>query len=127
VSWIIRYEPQGDVIWITTEGVHTLEDVRRMALDAVVQGKKFGGTRFLVDDRKMTPGFRLLDVYKLPRKFDEWGLPEGARVAIVYSGESLRKEDFRFLETAAGNFGQVRLRVFEESVDAALEWLADKA
>jgi hypothetical protein len=71
----------------------------------------------------MTPGFRLLDVYKLPRRLDEWGLPEGARVAVVYSGESSRKEDFRFFETAAENFGGVAVRVFEDSVEAALDWL----
>ena len=65
-----------------------------------------------------------LAVYQLPRQFEGWGLPKGARVATVYSGTSPKKDDFRFYETVAGNFGGVEVRVFEDSVERALEWLS---
>jgi hypothetical protein len=124
VSWTIRHEPEGEIVWITTKGVHTPEDVARMAREAVAEGDRLGWSRYLVDDREMTPDLRLLDVYKLPRLFEGWGLPAGARLAVVYWGASPRAEDWRFLETAAGNFGGVEVRVFADAVEEARAWLS---
>ena len=123
MSWTIRHRPEDGILWVTTEGVHTPEDVKRLALEIVAESKKLGVDKILVDDRKMTPNFRTLDIYKLPRNYLDWGAPAEMRVATVFASGSQKKEDFEFYETVAGNFGGVRVRVFEDSVDLAMAWL----
>lgn len=123
MSWTMEHRAKDGILWVTTEGVHTAEDVARLAQEAIGEAKRLGLTRVLVDDRKMRPDFRTLEVYKLPRQFQEWGTPKGLRAATVYSKDSPKKEDFRFYEVVAGKFGGVEVRVFEEALERALEWL----
>ena len=127
MSWTTEHRAKDGILWITTEGVHTAEDIGRLAREGIAEAKRLGLTRILVDDRKMTPDFRTLELYKLPRQYQEWGAPKGLRAATVYAGDSPKKEDFRFYEVVAGNFGGVEVRVFEDSLERALEWLKRKA
>jgi hypothetical protein len=119
----MEHRAKDGLLWIATAGVHTPEDIGRLAHEALAEVKRLGLLRILVDDRKMTPDFRTLEVYQLPRQLQEWGAPEGLRTAVVYSGDSPKKEDFRFFEVVSGNFGGVEVRVFDDSLERALEWL----
>jgi hypothetical protein len=123
MSWTISHRKEDGIVFIKTTGVHSPADVRMLAQEALAEAMKHKATRYLVDDREMTPDFRTLDIYQLPRIFLDLGVPRESRIATVISEHSPKKEDFKFYETVADNFGGVSVKIFEESFEAAIAWL----
>jgi hypothetical protein len=123
MSWTISYRKEDGIVFIKTTGIHTPADIRLLVQEALAEAAKHKATRYLVDDREMTPDFRALDIYQLPRIFLDLGAPRESLLATVISAHSTKKEDYKFYQDVADNFGGVSVKIFEESIDAALLWL----
>jgi hypothetical protein len=75
----------------------------------------------LGDHRDLLPAVSTYDVYRLPRDLLNGGRRFPAKVAILYSQESSKKEDFQFFEVTASNVGMY-LKLFTDP-EAAHQWL----
>ena len=123
MSWTIEYLEKDQIVHLKTSGTHTPTEIHQMAREALVVGKKHGVDRYLVDDRAMTPDFRTLELYKLPKNLVDLGVTKETRIAVVASSSSGKLADFQFFKDVAFTSGGPTVRLFEDSVELALHWL----
>lgn len=124
MSWVIDYLPEHRVVRVTTSGTMALEQIKQMAEDALAAGAAQGADHFLVDHRLMVPALSHEEIFDLPRISEEQGVAPTTRVAIVFSPDSPRREDFFFYEVRTRSKGNSNIRQFND-YDQALGWLLD--
>lgn len=122
MGWDIDYLPEQDILRVTTSGTMDLAQIKQMATEGMAAGVAQSATRFLVDHRKMLPALSPEDIFDLPRINAEQGVARTMRVAIVFSPDSPRKEDFFFYEVRTRSKGASNIRQFDD-YDQAVDWL----
>ena len=122
MSWVIDYLPEHALVRVTTSGTMDLDQIKQMATDALAAGVTHGADHFLVDHRLMLPALSHEEIFDLPRINEEQGVALTMRVAIVFSPDSPRKEDFFFYEVRTRSKGTSNIRQFND-YDQALDWL----
>ena len=124
MHWAVYYMGKREVIYIRTRGALTdLYENRRMISEGLAEGEKHGVTKFLIDDRDLTLGIGIADIYYLPGGYGNLGVSRNCKVAIVWDVAMNNEEKFKFYETCAVNLGY-RHRLFKD-FNAALDWLTD--
>ena len=120
MNWKISHNTIDKILVIKTEGVIDIATANAMRADGVEQIRKHGYLRCLLDhsDAKEYT-LSTLDIYTLPKKYKELGIPYNFRMALVVP-ENLRK-DMRFFETVCRNNGYLASVFFD--MDSALAWL----
>lgn len=122
MGWTIEFLPETQILRVTTAGTMGLEQIKQMAAEGMAAGVSHAATRFLVDHRKMLPSLSHEDIFDLPRINAEQGVARTMRVAIVFSPDSPRREDFFFYEVRTRSKGASNIRQFDD-YDQALDWL----
>jgi len=125
MPWDIDYLPEQDILRVTTSGTMDLAQIKQMATEGMAAGVAQSATRFLVDHRKMLPALSHEDIFDLPRINAEQGVARTMRVAIVFSPDSPRREDFFFYEVRTRSKGASNIRQFDD-YDQAVDWLLAK-
>jgi hypothetical protein len=114
-------EAQG-IVSVRTSGTMPLQEFIQLAQEAFPFGAKHGTERFLVDHSDMTPDVNSFDIHELPKILQQLGLAGNVKVAVVYSENSLGKEDFDFYQVSAWSMGINNLRHFT-NMQQAMTWL----
>jgi hypothetical protein len=116
LEFSIHEEPGYLVIGV--EGTFEIGDMKRMIQTLMVEGKKRGYDRALVDISKIEGPIKQFDRFLIGQHAAEnWR--EGLRVAVVYRAEEINK----FAEGVATSRG-ANLRVLAD-VESALHWLLE--
>jgi hypothetical protein len=120
MKWTISHNTVDKILVIKTEGVIDLNSANEMRNAGVEQIREHGYLRCLLDHSE-AQGYTLstLDIYSLPKKYIELGIPHNFRMALVVP-EDL-KEDMNFFETVCRNNGYFASVFFD--MDSAMAWL----
>jgi len=122
MSWKIEYWPEQHLIYIKTSGIMTMDMLWQMAKEAFELARKHNVNSYLGDHTDMVPAVEAMGIFEFPRICAEIGMRRTDRLAILYSPQSSRQEDFTFYEDTATNEGFSH-RLFVDK-EAALNWLA---
>lgn len=122
MPWLIDFIPESALVRVVTSGTMDLDQIKQMAAEAIAIGIAHGADRFLLDHRNMLPALSHEDIFDLPRINAEQGVAKTMRVAIVFSPDSPRKEDFFFYEVRTRSKGASNIRQFND-FDQAMGWL----
>jgi hypothetical protein len=118
----LQCRDEDNVVEITTSGVMRLKDFVEMAQQAEIFGTLHKSNRYLVDHREMTPDMNTAELLDLVGMNQKMNLENTARVAMLYSENSSKKEDFDFYLVRALNIGTYNFRAFTD-FKQAIDWL----
>jgi len=121
MSWSITFEQPNDLLVVKTTGDINYQQLKQMTKETFMAAKYNGASKVLGDHRALAVNVSKYDVYRLPRDLIEEGVSFPEKVAILYSEEAFKKEDFQFFEVTASNVG-MQVELFTDPV-AAREWL----
>lgn len=121
MSWEIQIIDQPRAVRGSATGPMGLAAVKQFATELLTEAARQGLHRILIDDRDMMPQLSTLEIHGLPEILARLGLCSHDQIAIVYSGNSPKAADYRFLENTALNRG-FDVRLFTRMEDA-LGWL----
>jgi hypothetical protein len=125
MGWQIEYfEPKQTVV-IKTSGSQDIAMARQMVVEAAHLAAKFGAKRFLKDDRDSVLELSTVEIYWFPQVLLEGGIPRDSRIAVIRNSVPSQAADFEFFKTRMYNEGMPNVRIFGESTEQALEWLAE--
>ena len=93
-----------------------------MAQQAEAFGTRTKTNRYLVDHREMTPDLNAVELLDLVSTNQKMNLENTAKIAMLYSENSSKKEDFDFYLVRALNIGTYNFRVFVD-FQQAMHWL----
>ena len=120
MKWEISHNTIDKILVIRTEGMIDIASANALRAEGVEQIRKHEYLRCLLD-HSHAEGYTLstLDIYSLPKKYMELGIPHNFRMALVVP-ENFR-EDMNFYETVCRNNGYFASVFFDE--ESALAWL----
>ncbi len=120
MKWHISHNATDGILVIKTEGVIDLIAATAMRNEGAEQIRKHGYLRCLLDHSQAKEyTLSTLDIYSIPKKYNELGIPHNFRMALVVP-EHLR-EDLDFFETVCRNNGYFASVFFDQA--SALAWL----
>jgi len=111
-----------DLVIVKTSGNFDYAQIKEMTKDTFNTASKNEIRKILGDHRDLVPQVSVLDLYNLPRDLLKEGVKSPAKLAVVFSAVSPRKEDFDFFETTASNVG-LYVQLFTNLEDART-WLS---
>jgi hypothetical protein len=118
----LKYRDEDGVVVIATSGLMRLRDFIEMAEQAKTFGTTHRSNRYLVDHREMTPDMNAVELMDLVSMNQKMNLENTARVAMLYSENSSKKEDFDFYLVRALTIGTYNFRAFTD-FQQAIDWL----
>lgn len=121
MSYHLRIEKKGDVLWVTATGARSLETVLAMARDILAACAENKVAKVLTDVRALEGRLASMESYEVvtqhfPEIRDRHVITHNAIVDLKEFAGS-----YRFFEDLAANRGYA-LRIFSNP-DAAIEWL----
>jgi len=122
MAFSFEYHEAENYVFVHTSGVMNMQDLIKLAQEALLFAREHKVKRFLVDHREMTPDIATLDIYDLPGINRELGINDKLTTAVVYSEHSANKEDFDFYQVRSLSMGINNLRHFT-NMQQAMEWL----
>src|SRR4249919_222451 len=122
MSWTIDFLPNEQILRVTTHGTMDLALIKQMAREALDAGLAHQALRYLIDHRDMIPALSSEDIFDLPKINADMGVGRTMRVAIVFSPDSPRAEDFFYYDVRNLSKGSSNIRQFSD-LQQALGWL----
>ncbi|MBU0517873.1 STAS/SEC14 domain-containing protein [bacterium] len=117
----IKYLSGEKIVLIKHSGIISAAELRENTIEAARLVKEHGTTRILADNSDMVTSAKTIDLFELPKIYDELGVSKASKIAIVMNLVDGRKDMYQFYETVCRNRGyDVRLFADEES---AMNWL----
>jgi hypothetical protein len=123
MSWTIEFDEQQQVLRVTSNSVLGVDQIRQLTVEVINAVNTNSISRVLLDYRGMTPEIKTVDIYRLPRLYDDQQLQRAVRAAMVVSHSSEKLADFAFYEDVVQNAG-FQIRVFTD-YEMARQWLHD--
>ena len=120
MKWTISHNTTDKILVIKTEGVIDIAAANAMREEGAKQIKQHGYLLCLLD-HSQAEGYTLstLDIYSIPKKYNELGIPRNLRMALVVP-EHMRRDLF-FYETVCRNNGYFASVFFDH--ESAIAWL----
>lgn len=121
MNWNCEYLKHDKVIFIKFTGKVTLkilEDSFKACLD---MSSKSGVNRYLVDHTELQPSLSAVEVYEIPKIYDQLYLEKSSRIAVIASKNPNLRENTKFFETVSRNRGYM-VRLFDDR-QSSLKWL----
>ncbi len=120
MKWNFSHNATDHILVVSTEGILDLPSANAMRAEGIELIRRHGYLRCLLDHSR-AKGITLstLDIYNLPKRYNELKIPHGFRMAVVVS--NAMSKDLNFFETVCRNNGY-SVSVFFDQV-AALLWL----
>lgn len=120
MKWKIFHNSKDKILVIKTEGVLDIESANAMRNEGAELIKQHGYLRCLLDHSNAKDiTLSTLDLYSLPKKYEELNIPRNLRMAVVVSDKLLK--DLSFYETVCRNNGYLVSIFFDQ--ESALDWL----
>ena len=121
MEWKIDYLEKDGIVLVTTSGIATWDESRKLTEEAIELGRSRGSSRFIVDNRNLESTLPTLQVDKLPEMFKQAGLTSEDRMALVYESSSPLKNTHKFFRDVAF-LASLQVRLFTD-IDEAIAWL----
>jgi len=120
MKWTISHNTADKILVIKTEGVIDVAAANAMRNEGAKLIKQHGYLLCLLD-HSLAEGYTLstLDIYSIPKRYNELGIPRNFRMALVVP-EQMRK-DLIFYETVCRNNGYFASVFFDQ--ESAITWL----
>jgi hypothetical protein len=121
MTWNVEYRDDDRVVCMKATGSMNLEQIKEFSSKAIGLAKKRGTNKYWVNFKEMTPDLTTFEIYSLPRLLIDLGTERDSLIGMVFSEDSIKKDDFLFFETVSQNQG-LNVRLFTEP-GKATEWL----
>jgi hypothetical protein len=120
MNWDFSHNITDKILVVNTEGILDISSANKMRAEGMELIRQHRYLRCLLDHTK-AKGITLstLEIYNLPKIYNELNVPHGFRMALVVS--DTMREDLDFYETVCKNNGY-SVSVFFDYV-SALNWL----
>jgi hypothetical protein len=122
MGFTVRYQPEGNLIFLQTEGDLDNSLLRNAACEAFKVASEHDCRRFLLDTTHSVVVEGTLGIFRFAVGLEQLGLKRTDWVAVVIARDL---DDHRFFENAARNSGWGRIHYFR-TLEAATEWLEQK-
>lgn len=120
MNWQMRYDENEQIIFIETNGVLEITSANYMRAEGAALIKEHKCMRLLLDHSGIVrDALSTMDIYDLPRRYEEMGLTRQIKMALVIPREFV--ENLRFYETVCRNNGY-SVQLFSDR-NEALSWL----
>lgn len=122
MKWQMYYDDKYQIIHTKTSGVLEIKAAAIMRGEGIAMAKKHNCNRGLLDHSEITGDeLTTMDIYNLPKTYNELGVPRTFRLALVVPKRFM--ENLKFYETVCHNNGY-SISVFFDR-ETALNWLKD--
>ena len=120
MEWNLTFDEKENILFVKTFGIFDLATKIELTKECVVALEEQSCRQCVIDNRKIeSASIRFMEIYSIPEKFADLGVPHNLRIAEVFSEK--HKKDFDFLEVICHN-NSYWLSVFSD-VESALQWL----
>lgn len=120
MEWKMHYDENDQIIYTKTSGVLEIKSAEIMRHEGIALAKKHNCHRGLLDHSEiMGDELTTMDIYNLPKKYNELGVPRTFRLALVVPKRFM--ENLKFYETVCHNNGYSMSVFFDR--ETALAWL----
>ena len=117
----VTYNSNIQIIEITHTGVLTKQGIETSTSEGLALHKELGVDAVLIDTLNLESVESLIDLYDLPKQYDEGGARRTVHIALVMPATSAARDAMQFYENVCVNRGWVVLPF--ERHDEATEWL----
>ncbi|MBP6178827.1 MAG: hypothetical protein KA473_14170 [Anaerolineales bacterium] len=122
MNWQMRYDENEQIIFIKTNGILEITSANYMRAEGAALIKEHNCMRLLLDHSGIVrDALSTMEIYDLPRRYEEMGLTRQLKMALVIPHEFV--ENLRFYETVCRNNGY-SVQLFSDH-DLALKWLKE--
>ncbi|MBL8062937.1 MAG: hypothetical protein JNK32_07965 [Anaerolineales bacterium] len=118
MDWTIEFLEDEDLLYIRTQGIMTRDSANAMVKEIVQAAKCHHCDRQIVDHRKTTFAFSVMEYYERPAVNREIGISHTWKIAMVFQ---VLNEDTHFMETVFRNRGY-DFRQFDD-MNEAKSWV----
>jgi hypothetical protein len=120
MKWHMHYDENEKIIFISTSGVLDIRSASILRSEGAELIKHHNCMRCLLDHRNIKrDALSTLDIYDLPKRYDELGIPRQLKMAVVVQKSLM--DNLSFYETVCRNNGYSVSLFFDR--EFALEWL----
>ena len=120
MKWKIYYDETERILFIKTHGILEIESANMMRTEGAALIKQHGILRCLLDHSDLSEdALATLDIYNLPQRYSELGIPHQFRMALVVPEKFMK--NLKFYETVCRNNGYFVSIFFDR--ESAMNWL----
>ncbi len=113
MSWTIEFDELQQLLRVTSNSVLGVDQIRQLTVEVINAVNTNSISRVLLDYRGMTPEIETVDIYGMPRLYDDQQLQHAVCAAMVVSHDSEKLADFAFYDDVVQNAG-FQIRVFTD-------------
>lgn len=121
MDWKIEYLEKDGIVSAKVAGIMDWDQHKRFAEELYPLAHKHGSHKILIDFRKMTPNFTILQVDDLPKLLKELGVGPEFRIASIYDPSTPHSSEFVFFKNVS-TITSIKVKLFS-SPDEGLAWL----
>jgi hypothetical protein len=121
MEWKIEYREKDRIVFAKITGVMDWESHKKFATEVFPFAAKHNCHKVLIDFRKMTPSFTILQIDELPRLLREVGVAPGWRIAGLHDPKSPKSDEFDFFRNVAFLMS-IQVKHFADK-NEAIAWL----
>ena len=125
MAWYVEYNPDYGIIECRAEGFLTAKEIKEASEKTIALSGENDTKLILIDDSQVEETIETLEIYELPRYYEEINVDRKVKVAVILPNVPKAREDVLFFETVCRNRGW-NIHTFTKRKEA-LEWLTDKA
>ncbi len=92
MNWDISISKSEDLVIVKTNGLFNVEQIKQMTKETFNAATGNGIRKILGDHRDLDPQVSILDIFNIPRELLNNGVKRPGKVALVYNGESPKKD-----------------------------------
>ena len=121
MTWQVKYDPEHALIECSAIGYLTTREIKDASLKATSLSREMKTNLILIDDSQVDETIETLDIYELPKFYEELNISRKIKVAVILPDNPKAREDVMFFETVCRNRGW---NIFTFSTrKEAIEWL----
>lgn len=117
----VKYNSNSGILEIVHTGRLTIEGIEESTSDGLNLHKKLDANAVLIDASKLESVENFIDLYDLPKQYDEAGANRNLRIALVMPKTREAIEAMQFYDNVCNNRGWVTTPF--DTRDEATEWL----
>ena len=121
MSWSVIYDSELDIIQCIYAGRVTANDFKEGTIKTISLAKKHKTNLLHIDDSKLESAVSTMEIYEMPRFYDEVNGSRRSRLAITLPPTGQIREDVKFYETVCRNCGWT-VKTFNKR-QKAIDWL----
>jgi len=121
MNWNCEYLDNDKVVFIKYKGRVTLDLLKDSFKACLALASKSGVNRYLVDHTELIPSLSAIEVYEIPKIYDQLYVKKSSKIAVIKSKNPSLRENTKFFETVSRNRGY-SVKLFDDK-QSCLKWL----